>query len=244
MTTKHKLFFLLAFVSLTTLSSCVTLYTPNMVNTPMFSNKGQVDLNLGIGKGFNTQIAVAASDHLGLMGNALFINSNNTNSRLHKESFAELGLGYFTKLSEEGAGRFEIYSGIGSGATNDNIGSTSSFEPEASCKYFKFFLQPAIGFTNDYFTTSFALRFSSIAISNINYTNKKTTTGTDETLSLLEPALTLKAGGKYVKPILQIAYSFPLNGSSTGSSSDFLATALFGPIPTIRLGLAINLNKQ
>jgi len=181
------------------INACAPAYVPNTVNTPMLSNKGelQASLNSGI-SGFDPQLSYAITDHIGVMLNGSFANETSDSSDdYHKHQFVEAGGGYYTKIGK--IGRFESYGGFGLGNTQGEYESTlwSSY---ANAQYFRIFVQPSIGMATSYFDGSFATRFVIVSMTQ----NPNKSTG-----YFLEPVLTFKLGYKYVKLVSQFGLSFP-----------------------------------
>jgi hypothetical protein len=170
-----------------------------MVNTPMLSNKGelQVSINSGI-SGFDPQISYAITDHIGVMLNGSFSDrtSDSTND-YHKHQFVEIGTGFYKKIGE--LGRFESYGGFGLGNTEGDYSSTL-WSSHANAQFFRIFIQPSIGLATPYFDGGLATRF--VVVSMTQDPNKSTGL-------FFEPVITLKLGYKYVKLVSQFGLSLP-----------------------------------
>ena len=199
-----KILLLLIFLIFIIFNACSPSYVPNVINTPLLSNKGELQLGIHTGlSGTDPQFAYAVTDNIGLMLNGSFANRTyDTVSNFHKHNFGELGVGYFTKFADNGI--FEVFTGLGFGDLNAHFKS-GIFNSSAQINTRRLFLQPAIGAKTNIFDGSFAPR---LVILNL-------TQGTDNvTAVLLEPAITAKVGYKYVKAVFQFGLSLPL--SSTG----------------------------
>lgn len=115
--------FILPFGSFLTLlffmSGCVSTYMPNVPNTPMFTEKGELSAGGHITpKGnisFNT--AYAVSDHFGVMLNGSILN-NERRKRDLKHNLLEVGGGYFTTFGDQNNRILEIYGGFGGGSSD------------------------------------------------------------------------------------------------------------------------------
>jgi hypothetical protein len=195
-------FFTLLFLSgvVIYLTSCAPAYVPNTLNSPLLSNKGEVQLGINGGlSGFDPEAAYAITDHLGVMLNGSFRNSTSDSSdSFHKHAFVELGSGYFTNIGK--VGRFEAYGGYGFcklKAFSDN-GIFTSF---ADANYNRVFIQPAIGLATPIFDGSFATRIVLVNMiqNDLHFTE-----------IFFEPALTFKVGYKYVKGMMQLGLSLPM----------------------------------
>lgn len=85
----------------------------------------------------------------------------------------------------------------------------------------RFFLQPGIGFTNEYFDIAFSSRLMVLNYSNIdtlNYTtsmmvNQELLNIDQEPFVFIEPALTMRLGYKWVKFQAQMMYSYKYNST-------------------------------
>jgi hypothetical protein len=192
------LFYLLGIIVTIIQTSCV-VYVPNVINTPLLSDKGEFQINLNVGEsGFDPQLSAAVSDHVGIMLNGSF-RFNNSYDYGETHSFIEAGAGYFTKF--EDIGRFELFGGIGSGNLKAiNYDFWNSPDQDLDVKTFRMFLQPDIGLKTNYFDASFAPR--------LVWLNLDLGTETSSNF-FIEPAVTFKAGPKNIKLVFQIGASFP-----------------------------------
>jgi hypothetical protein len=194
---------LICILGIIYLTSCAPAYIPNVINTPMFSNKGEFKASIHSGSsGIDPQLAYAVTDNIGVMLNGSFMNRADSSydvDDFHKHQFYEFGVGYYTKISENG--RFETYGGYGFGdikAKYDNNLWTSN----AIVNTNRYFIQSTIGFTNTFFDGSFSTRAVVVDLKQTGYRN---------TAMFLEPAVTAKFGFKYVKWILQMGFSVPVS---------------------------------
>ena len=103
----NPLFKHLIFISMMVcVSSCVTLYKPNSINSPVLKEQGEFKGTIGLGTLgtglLNVQTAYAITDHLGIMLNGMYHSSHLTDDatfiRKHNQYFSESGAGYFTTL--------------------------------------------------------------------------------------------------------------------------------------------------
>lgn len=107
-------------------SSCSSIYIPNVPNTPMLSSKGELSASghtsIKGNASFNSGYAV--SDHFGVLLNGSIMN----NSRAKKDfqhNLLEAGAGYFTTFGPENNRILEIYTGLGGGSSDRNYKETS-----------------------------------------------------------------------------------------------------------------------
>ena len=227
---KKKLFIQILGISLIA-QSCNIMYTPNMQNVPLLTEKNEVRATLGP---FDYQAAYAVTNNIGVMLNGQY-HTRNTNSYDYtnesnslnnsKSTLIEGGIGFIGKLSENSV--FEVYGGYGMGknSTFDKYTdyTTGSLVREESftAKTNRFFLQPSIGFTNEYFDIAFSSRLMVLNFSNIDTLNYTSLMLVDQDLLnidkepfvFIEPAVTMRVGYKWVKFQAQMMYSFKYNAT-------------------------------
>ncbi len=178
---------------------CAPMYVPNVVNTPMLSNKGEFHANVNTGtSGFDPQLSYAITDNIGVMLNASIENRNrdSTDSH-HRHKFIEFAAGYYTKFAE--LGRFETYVGYGRGSINAHYDFVL-WESFSDVKYNRIFVQPAIGISTKWFDGSFAMRIAYVDIFQSGYRKDGI---------FMEPIVTVKFGYDYFKIVSQMGYSLP-----------------------------------
>jgi hypothetical protein len=195
----YSLFYLIILISY----SCSPAYIPNMVNTPLLSNKGEFNASASVGtSNFDPQLSYGLSHHVGIMVNGSFANkAKDSVDNFHKHTIVELGAGYYTKLSKES--RFEVYGGYGYGKVDGQF-TFLGIKSINDARFNKIFVQPAIGATTIFFDGSLATRFSLI---NMNLTDPDYI-GKNKFSLFIEPTLTCKFGYKNVKLIWQFGISF------------------------------------
>ena len=219
------IFYFIAIIPL--VYSCAPAYTPNMVNTPLFTSEGEFQATIGTGtSGIDPQLAYAIDDHVGIMLNASFANRTDTNYKnFHKHLFAELGVGYFLPLGK--TGRFEIFGGGGMGSINAKY-ENNIFYGRSRALLTRIFIQPSIGISTSAFDGAFTPRFVFVNINNIKSTENSKTFE-----PFFEPTLTAKVGWKYVKMMYQIGLSFPLVELKNYTNQPFMfSIGLMAKIPT------------
>jgi len=103
-------------LSLFILSSCSSLYMPNVPNTPMLSSKNELHAAAHISLKGNTSFnsAYAVSDHFAILLNGSIMN-NDKNRKDFSHNLLETGAGYFTTLGPDKNRILEIYGGFGKG---------------------------------------------------------------------------------------------------------------------------------
>jgi hypothetical protein len=198
-----KKFYLWAFIVIIAFCGCAPAYIPTVINTPLLSKEGefQAALNTGV-SGFDPQFAYAITDHIGVMLNGSYINqTNDTLNNFHKHLAVESGVGYYTKIGN--SGRFEVFGGLGYSRLQADY-SNNLWISRTDLNSMKIFIQPAIGASTDILDGSFATRFVRVTLfqDQLQYTG-----------FFIEPVLTAKVGYKFVKFVMQVGFSIPVNSN-------------------------------
>ncbi|SMC98157.1 hypothetical protein [Pedobacter africanus] len=109
----------LPLIALIFLSSCSSMYMPNVPNTPMLSQKGEFSGGLHISPRFNTSIngAYAVSDHIGVLFSGSYMNREKE-SKDYRHKLVEVGGGWFDTFGPDNNRIIEIYVGYGGGRTD------------------------------------------------------------------------------------------------------------------------------
>ncbi len=214
-------------------TSCSPEYIPNVVNTPMFDEMGELQANVSAGvSGTDVQAAYALTDHVGLMLNSSFRDEVSDTSRdFHKHTILEFGLGYYGNISDYG--RYEIYGGYGGGRIKgfdeDNV-----FDSRITDALFgKIFIQPSIGLKSNYFDGNLGARFAMVRV---DYKNNPE--GLNEKFQpFVEPVITGRLGIKNVKVVSQLGFSLPLTDEYVFDYQPFIfSLGLHFRINTMNLG--------
>jgi len=221
-----KIFLYLVLASLL-FASCKTVYHPNTVNTPLLSQRGELRAYADPG---NVQLAYAVSDHLGLMANGYFVREQTeSNSIRGNGGLIEAGLGYYRPL---GSFIFETYAGAGRGSVEFREirqENGTSVTREFSAGGTRFFLQPSIGYAGSIFEIALTPRFAAGKYDNVqtNYSTQDQIDGNFYQVDrpvwmFVEPALTMRAGYKWVKLQGQFGFSAKLNSEPLSYKSSFV----------------------
>lgn len=248
---KHLLYPLLFLLS----TSCVTLYKPNVIHSPLLKEKGELNASASLGMSgcglYNLQAAYAVSDHVGVMIDGMYHNRNfkSADSSIEKLNmfFGEAGAGYFSTFGSKKNGLFQCYGGGGYGMTTDKIDNARQPNPEVNARYFNAFIQPGLAFINKNIELAFDLRINYVNLFSIHASlyNKFEWWNTDfhyySDTSLyfvnLEPTFTMKAGGENLKGIFQCGATIP----TINSQSYFMAntSSLLG-FPLIKFSIGVS----
>jgi len=144
-------------------TSCESVYIPSVRNAPLLSRSREFQLSASAGNGMNLNTAYAVTNHIGLIGNAMYANDKwqYANSyRIHQS--ADAGLGYFGSKERIS---YELYAGAGKGkgyARDISSGFLFLFNSEkiSSGSYRKIFMQPTIAFRIKRFQMAVTARVS------------------------------------------------------------------------------------
>lgn len=198
-----------------------------MQNVPLFKEKNEIRATVSVS---NYQAAYSVSDHIGLMVNAQYkkpewsLTVGNTKFNYEsKKTLIEGGAGFFSPFGK--SGMFEVYGGAGAGSVSfdrsfsDTSGGPSTVFNRYYAKTTRFFVQPSVGLSHDNVDLAFSTRFVGLQFSDIDTSGYTQFFLIENDLSelgkpfymFLEPAVTLRAGWKYVKFHLQCLLSAKLN---------------------------------
>ena len=196
------------------LQACSPAYTPNVVNTPLLSNKGEFQAGIGTGiSGVDPQLAYALTDNIGIMLNGSFCNrksdESSSSNYYHNHTFIEAAAGYYKKVSHNG--RLSIFSGYGFG-TVDAEYKNNLVSSQSKANIYRYFIQPDIGVTSNVFDGSFASRIVLVDINKDGHSFS----------AFAEPVLTGKFGYKHIKFYVQAGISLPLSKSNNYDYQPFI----------------------
>lgn len=212
------------------MTSCATphyFYSANNHNVPLFTDKLEFTGKIAASRGIqNTsaeiQTAYSLPGHIALMANCMIGGKINGISKTPDYSncqYYEGGLGYYNAIDSFFV--FEIYGGYGLGTQNHIFGSNPSFghtygsyyqDGDAQLAFSKIFLQPNLGWRKGKIEAAVSARLSSIEFNKVNFQNVSESNGLTiikefPTALLIEPAITFRIGGKYVKAEIQAGFS-------------------------------------
>ena len=229
--------FIMLFAFPFLLQSCAMLYMPNMANVPLHHDKGDLMFSANTGfTGYNFQGSYAINEMFFANLNAAYANMRRDSSDFNRSSLGELGFGYYKVLDKKRVVVFESSAGYGLASVNDK-GIQGNFFGHLSSNYHKFYLQPSIGASTDYFDGALTARLCAL-----KYFNYQDFINPSESrdyypgiTAYLEPIATLRAGYKYVKLQIQVGFSISLNNKHPLALQGFPVIAnigLSGHIPT------------
>jgi len=184
-------------------AGCKQLYVPSPVNSPLFSQAGEMSGQLALStNGYNIQGAWSPVYHLGIIGGgnlfSIQVDSLDQPDQF-RHRYAEIGGGYYTRLSKYA--RFELYAGYGGGHTGD-VNNRGYFQ--------KFFLQPGIGYSGRYVDIGFSPRISSVQHLRTLVLGQRR--NEDRQSVFFEPWLTFRAGMEQFKFSFQMGWAIRSGG--------------------------------
>lgn len=202
MKTSH-LFKLLTVAILIGSYGCSAVYHPNMVYTPLLSNKKELKIGASLN---NAQCAYAITNHIGIMAKANYIKQTDSYNLKVGHYLFEGGAGYFGNIDEWALEAYGGY-GIGQSLTKLSYQNTGSYVGNyIGVDLRRAFIQTTVAYTSPYADIAFSTRLSHV------FVNEQFSTRTSNGF-FIEPTLTAKVGYKYVKLVMQ-------TGLSLGQFSD------------------------
>lgn len=203
---KSTIYSLCSGILFMTLFACSPEYIPNMANTPMFEEAGELQGNLAAGvSGTDIQLAYAVSDHLALMANGSFSDqTSDTTDDFHRHTLYEFGAGYYDQIGNHG--NYEIFGGVGTGKIKGYREDSPLDNPVSDARFLKLFIQPAIGLHSDVADGSIGSRW---VLVRTDY-NEEEPEAQPGFHPFFEPFVMGRVGFKYVKLVSQIGFSLPV----------------------------------
>jgi len=195
------------------LGSCAAVYVPNVVNAPLLSESGDIQVTAAGGlNGYDAQGACAITNHIGIMVNGSFAHrTSDSSDNFHRHAFLEAGAGYYLPVAE--VLRFEVFGGGGlgsvAGISRSNVDSNLLFSnrDEVSGNYYRLFLQPTFGVKTDVIDAAISMRTAYFNAYDLRHNDMRNTA---MTAVVVEPAFTLRGGYKHVMAHTQLGTSLPI----------------------------------
>ena len=230
----------LALAAASSMVGCKTVYVPNTVNVPLLAQAGELRATADAN---NLQAAYAVADGFGVMANGHWERSRtdqaNTSGEDGQGFLAEAGAGHFRTIGD--LLQFEAYGGLGYGSVqHDNWETVNGARNDYhySIKAWKVFAQPSLGITRDVVDAAVSLRMVGLQPFGVRTTNypierlraDELADLDQRTWGFLEPAITLRAGYKWLKAFVQYGYSWKLNDAPLNRNVTFLNVGLHGTL--------------
>lgn len=201
------------------LTSCSpVLYTPTAQVTPLHEKKGDMEANASYGlQGIEANASYAVTDHIavsaqGRMGTkegdpAHTLTGGAYNGTRFDRSTIGAGIGYYGKVDDNLL--WNITSGFTAGRSNsiyysDSRGTAGGYDITAAHQ--SVYIQPLVGYKFKHFESIFSCRTGLVHISDIK---TQATEYNGQTIQFLyaQPAVTINAGFKNIKPFIQTGYT-------------------------------------
>jgi hypothetical protein len=203
-------------------------YMPGSHNVPLMKEAHDVHFSAGAGTGEETQTtelqaSYAVTDHVALMGSFMSAEGEE-GQNVGFGKYGDFGVGFFSRLREDAV--FEMYAGAGN-SSQHHSNRVNVFNPvtqreeqremTADLKFYKTFVQANFGVSYSSFDFGISGRVAQLNFYSVQY--DRTLGPGDLNLDrlavsphalLFEPAVTLRAGWKYVKLQAQLGLSFQL----------------------------------
>lgn len=209
------------------LASCSNYYyAPNAHNVPLFKEKNEARLDIKGSTGddfgaFEAQGAYSVAENLGVTANFISASGGSpSNTRRGRGVLGEVGIGYYNEVVPNLV--FETYGGIGLGKITNHYSSG----PNGAASVYNVirpYVQPSIGYASDIFDAAFSTRVCLLSYASGRFENVNSFMPDDayqvmyidanRNCLMVEPAITLRVGWKYVKFQVQATYSANLSNS-------------------------------
>lgn len=184
-------------------TGCKSLYVPNQAQVPLMSEGDETQVALNVASnGYGLQLAYSPYYHWAVIANGnTFTVVQDTNFEIkYRHSYAEIGTGYYTRLTKYI--RTEVLFGIGGGSSGLNTSRSI---------YRRGFLQPSIGMSGKIIDAGITPRFAWVQHFQDRIGGTRATV--NESAFFFEPILTLRLGMEQVKFQLQGGMSLPLGNA-------------------------------
>lgn len=237
---KTKMILIITLTAFLTSSCSHTYYAPAVQHVPLFHEKNDKDIALFVGGAdlipfVGVQGAYALTDYLGIMGGYTNISVESYIEEGGQKQFQgsgvghhfDLALGYYRPLLDNNF-VFEVYAGVEHLSQQHRYSNNVSFggtdyvyAGKSKISSYKYYVQPAMGFTHKYFDVAISSRLGWLNFYNVDVIDGNRMSDDDflklnflandyNNAFMLEPAITIRGGWKYVKIQAQYSYSFNL----------------------------------
>jgi hypothetical protein len=179
---------------------------PNVQNVPLFKEKNEYRISAGAQNSeditsLEIQAAYSVSNHIALTANYMSAEGkDNSATKYGKGNYIDAAIGYYKPFRKYGV--FELYGGFGNSSQHHQYETYGS----SDLSFMKLFLQPSIGYTYKTFDIALSTRISNISFYQVEnksvqafYLYDLNMVDKNRDSYLLEPAITIRFGWKYVK---------------------------------------------
>jgi hypothetical protein len=163
------------------------------------------------------QAAYSLTNHIGIMTDLMFSNGG----MFYEKNVAKLNhfnaaAGYYKPFNNIWV--FEVYGGAGTSSQRHQYYTLDKYEGDSRLSFRRFFLQPSVGLTFKALDIALSTAISDIKFNKVEFSLSREDLDYQQLnnirqsphFTLLEPAITVRTGWKFVKFQLQYIYSYDL----------------------------------
>jgi hypothetical protein len=211
-------------------------YVPNTQNVPMIRAKGQGSLLVaGNGNQVEAQGAYGVGNAVAIQVNAgLVVPKDEDNGNGGRGKLIEAGIGYF-RGNTEGV-LFDVYALAGFGTVENHfptsVPANAGTTGEISADVVRLAIQPSLSLRKGFFSVSGSARLAHLSYKNVtgslifDRVDQVQYLTDNDSHVLLEPALTVRAGGRKVRLQVQVARSINVSTSSFPQDESLLTAGV------------------
>lgn len=203
-------------MSLMLFVSCAPVHKPTVINAPLMKEQGDVQVSGHVAfSGYQINAAAALSDNVGIVLNSVVSGLGYDEGKKNDKTYRvdnelrvfEGGLGLFNTFESNFV--VELYGGFGYGSVKTL--STKGSDPDrVEASGYRYFVQPAFGYSGDFATVGFATRV--LYLDFVDYHDYSDGDTSAHRGTFFEPAFFLRLGPKNVKVEAQGGFSWKVSG--------------------------------
>jgi len=225
-------------------SSCASVYVPSVRSTPLFTKRGQAQVQTSFGNGININAAYALTNHIAISAGGLYANNKlilKSDWRVHQSAEAALGVyGVIKKFSFECFGGY----GAGKGHGEEHISGWiffNSYREQAKASYKKIFIQPSMSYTRKRIEYIGSFRLSQVAFQDVavNAVGNTPDIIPKKTLLFLEPSASIRFFPARAYPPLYIFWQVGFNVDNADETPNFRYSILH-----YQVGVGLKFKKE
>lgn len=245
----------MAIIAVLITSCSPPMYIPDAIHVTTLNNKGEFEVMAVAGtNGADLGGAYAITDNFGVQvkGSIVYSAPESEDEDFINRYYTDLGFGYSNTFGTDESlkGVFSLFGGAGYGealgrntyVVIDLLGNgNTTYYNSAHGNYMKYWFQPMIGMKMAHFELLFTPRISYVNFTYLNNKFQNSPSGLDwqngyTSNVFYEPVITLRAGGKRIKGMVQFGASIPhiqrteMAFKQRGGIFNFGLSYNFGPI--------------
>ena len=211
-------------------------YGPNTQNVPLLSHAGEYNISVsGSGELLELQGSVSPVKHLGLQLNGSWYMPQKSDSAYRGAGyFTDAGIGYYTAFGPNDILVFETYAIGGVGGVRNSISPHTATSNYGSIytNAGRYGIQPVFGVKWKYVDAAISSRFVGLSYfntsGNLIYAGRNQQDYLNENRHsfLIEPAITIRAGGDFLKAQIQYGRSFNISNPDFYQRNSMLTIGL------------------